>query len=82
MAKYAQLPDLGVEGKPIMLNLWLVKQGACVGEGEPLVEVMVGPVTVDLPSPGNGLVKKLVGEGESICVGQRLAIIEPNEEQA
>jgi pyruvate/2-oxoglutarate dehydrogenase complex dihydrolipoamide acyltransferase (E2) component len=71
------LPDLGLDDQPIALSLWLVKEGARVAEGEPVVEVMAGPVTVDLPAPADGvLTRKLVAEGEPLAVGQRLAAIE------
>ena len=34
------LPDLGLADQPIVLSLWLVKEGALIVEGEPVVEVM------------------------------------------
>ena len=71
------LPDLGLDDQPIVLSMWLVKEGARVAEGEPVVEVLAGSVTVDLPAPADGiLVEKLVADGESLAVGQRLAVIE------
>ena len=70
------LPDLGLGDRPIVLSLWLVKEGTQVTEGEPVVEVMAGEATVDLPSPADGtLVEHLVDEGEAIAVGCRLAVI-------
>ena len=57
--------------------MWLVKEGARVAEGDPVVEVLAGSVTVDLPAPADGiLVEKLVADGEPLAVGQRLAVIE------
>ncbi len=70
------LPDLGFDDEPVVLNLWLIKQGARVAEGEPVVEVMVGAATVDLPSPVDGVLKKLVAEGQTLIVGQTLARIQ------
>ena len=71
------LPDLGLDDQPIVLSLWLVKTGGPVMEGEPVVEVLAGGVTVDLPAPADGiLAKKLVAESEPLAVGQRLAVIE------
>ncbi len=70
------LPDLGIDDQPIRLSVWLAKRGAKVKEGEPLVEVLCGGVTVDLPSPNDGiLAEKLAAEDETLNVGQRLAII-------
>ena len=71
------LPDLGIDDQPILLSVWLAKRGAKVKEGAPLVEVLCGGVTVDLPSPSDGiLTEKLAAEDEMLSVGQRLAIIE------
>jgi pyruvate/2-oxoglutarate dehydrogenase complex dihydrolipoamide acyltransferase (E2) component len=71
------LPDLGMGDQPIVLSLWLVKRGAHVAEGEPLVEVLAGAATVDLPSPADGvLVEKSADAGNVLAVGQHLAVIE------
>ncbi len=71
------LPDLGLDEQPIALSLWLVKRGGRVVEGEPIAEVLAGEATVDLPAPADGvLAEKLVAEGDSLAVGQRLAVIE------
>jgi 2-oxoglutarate dehydrogenase E2 component (dihydrolipoamide succinyltransferase) len=51
-----------------------------VAEDEPLVEVMADGVTVDLPAPAAGiLAEKLVADGQSLTVGQRLAVIAESE---
>ncbi len=74
--EYLTLPELGLGDRPIVLSLWLLKSGARVAEDEPVVEVMSDGVTVDLPSPADGvLVKKLVADGQRLAVGQRLAAI-------
>jgi pyruvate/2-oxoglutarate dehydrogenase complex dihydrolipoamide acyltransferase (E2) component len=70
------LPELGLGDRPIVLSMWLVKQGGVVVQGDPVVEVMAEGVTVDLPAPADGvLVEKLVADGEPLSVGQRLAVI-------
>jgi pyruvate/2-oxoglutarate dehydrogenase complex dihydrolipoamide acyltransferase (E2) component len=74
------LPDLGLGDQPIALSLWLLREGSFAREGEQLVEVLAGAVTVDLPSPADGiLVETLAEEGERISVGQRLAIVEDGD---
>jgi pyruvate dehydrogenase E2 component (dihydrolipoamide acetyltransferase) len=76
------LPDLGLEDQPIILSLWLVDRGMHVAEGEQIVELLAGDAVVDLPSPGDGvLLKRLVREGETVRVGQRLAIIQSEDEE-
>ena len=76
-SKYLILPDLGLDDQPIALSMWLAKEGARVAQGDPVVEILAGSVTVDLPAPADGiLVEKLVAQGESLAIGQRLAVIE------
>ena len=71
------LPDLGLGDQPIVLSLWLVKKGAHVAEGEPLVEVLAGAATVDLPSPSEGvLAEKSASAGDLLAIGQQLGTIE------
>ncbi len=71
------VPDLGMDETPITLSLWLIEVGDRVAEGDPVLEILAGPATVDLPSPVDGrLIEKLVDEDEPITVGQRLAIIQ------
>ena len=70
-------PDLGLEEAPIVVSVWLAKQGSRVSAGDQLVELLAGCVTVDLPSPADGiLVERCVEEGEPVKVGQRLAVIQ------
>jgi len=74
---YVTLPELRVDQGPIVVSLWLVERGGRVKAGEPVLEVLAGAATVDLPAPADGvLVETLVGEDEPLCVGQRLAVIE------
>jgi pyruvate/2-oxoglutarate dehydrogenase complex dihydrolipoamide acyltransferase (E2) component len=74
------LPDLGLGNRPIVVSLWLVQPGTRVSEGEPVVEILAGPVVVDLPAPVDGvLVETLVSEDEPLVVGQPLAVIRSDE---
>jgi pyruvate/2-oxoglutarate dehydrogenase complex dihydrolipoamide acyltransferase (E2) component len=70
------LPDLGLGDQPIVVSIWLAKKGSHVAEGEPLVEVLGGAATVDLPAPAVGvLAEKLAAAGDTLAVGQPLASI-------
>jgi len=74
---YLTLPELGIDGGPIVVSLWLVERGSRVEAGAPVLEVLAGAATVDLPAPADGLlVETLVGEDEPLRVGQRLAVIQ------
>ncbi|NQU25589.1 MAG: hypothetical protein HQ567_30250 [Candidatus Nealsonbacteria bacterium] len=71
------LPDLAIDDTPITASVWLVGRGKRVAAGDPVLEVLAGVVTVDLPSPADGvLAEKLVAEDEPLQIGQRLAVIE------
>ena len=72
-----KLPDLGegiTEGEILK---WMTKEGDQVKEDQPLVEVMTDKVNVQIPSPRNGKVAKiLVKEGEVAKVGQTIIVID------
>jgi 2-oxoglutarate dehydrogenase E2 component (dihydrolipoamide succinyltransferase) len=78
MSRYElTLPDLGIDDQPITVSSWFVKKGTRVKDDEPLVEVLCGGVTVDLPAGASGiLIEKSVAEDEIVTVGQTLAVIE------
>ena len=70
------LPELGAGQMPITVSLWLVDVGDEVCEGDRVLEVLFGGVSVDLPAPVGGvLVQTLVGEDDVIAVGQTLGVI-------
>ena len=71
MAKHVfKLPDVGegvVEGEIVK---WNVKPGDTVKEDEPLVELMTDKATVEIPSPVDGKVIKIIGEpGDILPIG-------------
>jgi pyruvate/2-oxoglutarate dehydrogenase complex dihydrolipoamide acyltransferase (E2) component len=81
VAREFKLPDLGeglTEGE---VARWLVQEGAEVHEDDPLVEIQTDKATVEIPSPYEGTVLRiLVAEGEIAPVGASLVLIgEPGE---
>lgn len=71
------VPDLGLGDMSIAISVWLVPRGATVMEGDRLVEVLADSVTVDLPSPANGiLVETLAAEDDLVVPGQVLGYVE------
>jgi pyruvate dehydrogenase E2 component (dihydrolipoamide acetyltransferase) len=81
VAREFKLPDLGeglTEGE---VARWLVQEGAEVHEDDPLVEIQTDKATVEIPSPYEGTVLRiLVAEGEIAPVGAALVLIgEPGE---
>jgi pyruvate/2-oxoglutarate dehydrogenase complex dihydrolipoamide acyltransferase (E2) component len=74
------LPELGAGEMPVTASLWLVEVGDEVSEGDRLLEVCFGAVSVDLPAPASGvLVEMLVAEDDVLRVGQELGVIESFE---
>lgn len=81
MPKEILMPELAesvVEGEILK---WLVEEGDYLKKDQPFVEVMTDKVTVELPSPYEGvLLKKLAKEGEVVKVHAPIALIaEPGE---
>jgi len=81
MPKEIVLPELAesvVEGEILK---WLVEEGQPLKKDQPFVEVMTDKVTVELPSPYEGvLLQKLVKEGDVVAVHAPIATIaEPGE---
>ena len=76
MASAFRLPDLGeglTEGE---VARWLVSEGQEIREDDPLVEIQTDKATVDIPSPFEGTVLRiLVAEGEVVPVGTELVLI-------
>jgi pyruvate/2-oxoglutarate dehydrogenase complex dihydrolipoamide acyltransferase (E2) component len=76
------LPELGPVDQPITASLWHVKRGSRLIEGDTVLEILAGSVTVDLPAPVSGvLIEKLVHEDDRITAGQRLAVIEVDADE-
>ena len=70
------VPDLDLAGIPIYASQWLVEPGCAVTEGDRLLEVSIGSMTVDLPAPASGVLGELlVGEDDELQVGQVVGVI-------
>ena len=72
MGIYAfKLPDIGegvVEGEVVE---WMVAVGDTVKEDDPILSVMTDKATVEIPSPVDGKVSKIIGEpGDILPVGE------------
>ena len=71
------VPDLGLTATPVAVSLWLVPEGSDVVEGDRVVELVAGGVTVDLGAPVNGrLVRQCVDEDGPAAAGTVLAEFE------
>jgi pyruvate dehydrogenase E2 component (dihydrolipoamide acetyltransferase) len=77
MAFELRLPDIGegvAEGEIVR---WLVPEGASVREDELLVEVLTDKANIEIPSPMDGVLAKILAHpGRIIKVGEVIALIE------
>ena len=72
------VPDVGIVGVALVLSLWLVPEGPDVLEGDRVVELLGGGVTIDLEAPVTGrLLRCLVDEDAPVAPGTVLAVFAP-----
>jgi pyruvate/2-oxoglutarate dehydrogenase complex dihydrolipoamide acyltransferase (E2) component len=72
-----RLPDLGLGDVPVTVSVWHAKTGQPVIEGDRLIEVLAGDVTIDLAAPASGILSEQCVEiDEPLSTNQRLAVIQ------
>jgi len=72
------LPDLDLPGVAVVASVWHAGVGQKIIEGDRLIEVTAGDMTVDLSAPASGiLVERCVRIDEELQTGQLLARIRP-----
>lgn len=83
MAYEITMPQLGESVTEGQIVRWLKAPGDRVGRFEPIVEVLTDKVTVEVPSPAEGVLAAIkVPEGETVPVGTVLAVLETAAEGA
>ena len=78
MARFEfRLPDIGEGLAEAEVAKWLVAIGDHVTEDQPVVEMMTDKASVELPSPGIGVVvEQLAAEGDVVKTGAVLYVLE------
>lgn len=77
MALEVRAPAEQTEGTRSQILRWLKQVGDPVAENEPLIEIETDKVTVEVASPGAGVLREIVkGEQEEIAPGEVLGRIE------
>lgn len=78
-----KLPDLGEDAAgTAQVTFWYFAAGDRVEEGQDLVEMMTDKATFNVPSPAGGRVGEIrASEGETVQVGDVLAVIEAEEKK-
>lgn len=76
------MPDLDLPPQQaVTVGCWLIPLGRTVFQGDRVLELAAGEVTVDLPAPATGrLVEKSIAEGEVVAVNQVLGIIQTEQQ--
>ena len=73
-------PAEQTEGTRSQVLRWLKNVGEAVAENEPLIEIETDKVTVEVASPGSGVLREIVkGEQEEIAPGEVLGRIEADD---
>jgi 2-oxoglutarate dehydrogenase E2 component (dihydrolipoamide succinyltransferase) len=75
-----QMPKLGESVQEATITKWFVKEGDRIEEDEPLFEVATDKVDSEIPSPVDGILKKIMHQQNSLVpVGEIVAIIETGD---
>ena len=77
MSMELRVPALGESVREATLGAWKHVEGDEVSVDEPLVEVESEKATVEVPSPGAGILRKILRKaGDTVAVGEVIAEIE------
>jgi pyruvate/2-oxoglutarate dehydrogenase complex dihydrolipoamide acyltransferase (E2) component len=83
MSLEVTMPQMGESVVEGIVTKWLVKEGDQVQQDQPLCEISTDKVDTEIPSPGAGVITKLVAtEGQTLPVGALIAVIESAGGQA
>jgi 2-oxoglutarate dehydrogenase E2 component (dihydrolipoamide succinyltransferase) len=77
------VPQLGESVAEGTVSKWLKAEGDKVRKEEPLVEIQTDKINVEIPSPGEGrLTKILIPEGTTVVVGTEIGVLTGEGESA
>ena len=77
------MPKLGESVQEATITKWFVKEGDKIEEDEPLFEVATDKVDSEIPSPVDGVVKKVFFDVNSLVpVGEVVALIDLGDEDS
>lgn len=77
MSVELKVPSAGESITEVILGMWLKKEGEGVKVDDPIVEIDTDKVSMEVPSPANGVISKILKkQGETAAVGEVIALIE------
>jgi 2-oxoglutarate dehydrogenase E2 component (dihydrolipoamide succinyltransferase) len=78
-----KIPALGESIQEVQIGRWLKQEGESVAEDEDVVELETDKASMELPAPAAGvLVKILKRAGESVTIGETIAVFERDGQPA
>jgi pyruvate/2-oxoglutarate dehydrogenase complex dihydrolipoamide acyltransferase (E2) component len=70
------MPAMEMDQESACLVRWLKSEGDHVAKGEPLMEIETDKVTVEIESPGSGVLMEVRAQaGADVPVGQVVAVL-------
>jgi len=72
------MPQVNVNDEEVTLIGWHVQDGGRIEKDQPLCEIETSKSTGDVPSPGSGILRAVVGVGQIVAVGQIIGYIGPS----
>ena len=76
MATTVVMPQMGFDMQEGTIVRWLKQEGDEVSRGEPIAEIETDKAIVEMEAFASGvLLKTVVGEGQTVPVGQTIAVI-------
>jgi len=76
------MPKLGESIIEATITKWLKQEGESIAEEDPIVEIATDKVDSEIPSPIDGVIKKLnYQEGDVVPVGAVIALINMDGEE-
>ena len=83
MANDVLMPKMGYDMTEGRILRWLKQEGEAIERGQPLAEIETDKATIEIEAFASGTLGSIVGkEGDMIPVGQRIAVILGEGEQA
>jgi 2-oxoglutarate dehydrogenase E2 component (dihydrolipoamide succinyltransferase) len=78
-----RIPSAGESIQEVQIGQWLKHEGDHVRRDETLVELDTDKASMELPSPSDGIISRIVKQnGEKVGVGEVIALIDPDGQQA
>lgn len=77
MATELKVPAVGESIVEVEIGQWLKREGDPIQRDEPLVELVTDKATLELPSPVDGVLGRILKRaGEIVAVGETVALLE------